>query len=147
MPFKHLASGAEYASGRVHHHFEQVSNWPKSTTYYTGLRTTCAYLKNRCVDRICYREFEFEVGLTARAIRVELLRDIFSSFKIGVRIRFLGINCGQLVSNLLSNYKNNDLVVFLRVLLAPSIRLQIRILRTRFYLRIYFTNRRMLYAG
>ena len=86
-------------SGRVHHHFEQVGNWPKSTTYYTGLRTACAYLKNRYVDRICYGESEFEVGLTARVIRVEVLRDIFLGLKIGVRIRFLGINCGQLVSN------------------------------------------------
>jgi len=50
--FKHLASGPFHASGRVHHHFEQVDNKPKSSTYYIGPRTVCVYIKNRYVDRI-----------------------------------------------------------------------------------------------
>ena len=72
MPFKHLASGAIVGASRRLRTPDFSVNWPESTTYYTGLRTACAYLKNRCVDRICYGESEFEVGLTARAIRVEI---------------------------------------------------------------------------
>jgi len=144
VPFKHLASGAEYASGRVHNHFEQVGNWPKSTTYYTGLRTACAYLKNRCVDRICYGEFEFEVGLTARAIRVEILRDLFSRLKNRCSNK---ISWHKLRSTRLKFYEYKDPVISLRVLPAPSIRLQIRILRIQFYLYIYLVSRRMPYAG
>ena len=89
----------------MHHHFEQVNNEPEFTTYYTGLRTACAYVENRYVDRIEYGEFEFKVGLTARVIRVEISRVIVFGLKIGIRIRFLG---GQLVLNLLSNYDNNE---------------------------------------
>ena len=73
VPFKHLASGAIVGASERLRTPDFSVNWLEFTNYYTGLRTACAYVENRCVDRIEYGESEFEVGLTARVIRVEIL--------------------------------------------------------------------------
>ena len=78
--FKHLASGAMVGASRRLHTPDFSGNWPESIIYCTGPRRACAYVSDRCIDRIEYGEFEFEVGLTARVIRVKILTDLLFSF-------------------------------------------------------------------